>query len=875
MVASNTANEANTAERSPHAVFMTSFWAKTLPNGKPGISVRDHCVNVGAVGEALARSLPEIVKDLIPAGSATLAALHDVGKISPGFQVKCLAWLTAHDLAERAVRERWREQAETDHAKVSQQFLHRVMKDTGNQLWSVAVGVHHGRIFGRRVAQLNVIVSCDEWETRERLALMDELIGIFGPLPSTAPEPNLTGLWYVAGLIAVADWIGSNEAFFPVDRGFSTEESRQAATRALKQIRWSGGKLRRASFEGLFDGYEPKPLQSALQEHCTAPGLFIVEGPMGCGKTEAALWAVHRLNVEGANDGMYFALPTQVTSNRIHQRVAPFLSAALEGSAVLRLAHGASWLDDDQTMVLRPSASNDVDADEHVREGRSWFASSKHALLVRYGVGTVDQALQGVVAVKHFFVRRFGLAGKVVILDELHSYDIYTGTLITHLIRELLALRCTVIILSATLTQARRRELIQAAGGNPENVASSSYPLLTVVREGQAVIEREVAGADSRTLKVRTSAFRESEILNECISRAEAGQHVLYLRNTVAEAQATCRAFISSVRENRVEVGLLHSRFPFFRRQQLEGIWLERLGRQRARDGKGSILIATQVVEQSVDIDLDFIVTDLAPTDMLLQRMGRLWRHERTDRLALEPEFWINAPELLPDASVRELKTALGRTGLVYAPYILLRSAEVFAAKVSISLPDDIRGVLEATYTERDEGDESPTWHELRAILEKDREAQAALADSATRVFGQQSQKDAEGLLTRRSGPPTRDLILLRSCEMITREKWQLTPLDGVPFEVSGIEWSLDAARILHRHLVRAPLYTVPRQAVPPWLALHVHIAAAWALVQADGSCNFPEAEGTSALAYSSLLGLHSQPGQFQPRYTDDDEFDY
>ena len=165
----------------------------------------------------------------------------------------------------------------------------------------------------------------------------------------------------------------------------------------------------------------------------------------------------------------------------------------------------------------------------------------------------------------------------------------------------------------------------------------------------------------------------------ECIERAESGQHVLYLRNTVVEAQETCRKAKGSVRDTHVEVATLHSRFPFFRRQELENHWLARLGQVRSGNGKGSLLIATQVVEQSVDIDLDFIVSDLAPTDMLLQRMGRLWRHQRPDRKATEPEFWINAPVVNADADTKELKRALGKSAYVYAPYVLMRTAEVSA----------------------------------------------------------------------------------------------------------------------------------------------------------------------------------------------------
>ncbi len=858
-----------------HFIEMPEFWAKTLLNGQPGISVRDHCLNVGCVAEALLSRAGETLRALIPEGSATLAALHDVGKISTGFQSKCPAWLEQAGLAEAALRERWREHSESDHAKVSQYFLERALKPIGTHGWAVAAGVHHGRIFGRRISEPECtrIAEREAWEKTEREKLLAEMISILGALPAHAPQD--AALWCVAGMISVADWIGSNESFFPCDHGLTLEQSREAAARALDQIHWHGGAVWSRTFGDLFGGYAPLPLQTALHAQCHTPGLFIVEGPMGCGKTEAALWAAHRLIEAGANDGMYFALPTQVTSNRIHKRVAPFLRSALADAANLRLAHAASWLEDHQTWRLHPADSNDPDATAHVREGRSWFASSKHAMLARFGVGTVDQALQSVVAVKHFFVRRFGLAGKVVILDEVHSYDVYTGTLITQLVQELLALRCSVIVLSATLTKARRQELIAAAGGQAQTAASLAYPLVTVAKTDAPMIEIAVEPPTARELKLKTTALSKAEILLECIERSESGQHVLYLRNTVAEAQETCRNAKGSVRDTHVEVATLHSRFPFFRRQELENEWLERLGKQRAYDGKGSLLIATQVVEQSVDIDLDFIVSDLAPTDMLLQRMGRLWRHQRLERKAAEPEFWINAPVVDAEASAKELKRAFGKSGYVYAPYVLLRTAEVFAQRETIVLPDQIREVLEATYVERSEGEEPEAWTELRAEVEAEREELAQEAQAATRVLGRQSVDDNKEYLTRRKGAPTRDVVLVRACEMITRDQWRLTMLGSESLTVSGYEWHMDAARAVYRNLVRAPLHTVPSQAMPPWLKLHTHGPTYWALVQDDGSLIFPDAEGPSALAYDTMLGLHTRQDQPQPRYTeDDDEFD-
>lgn len=852
---------------------MQYYWAKTLSDGTPGISVRDHCLNVGCVAEALIEGLPQQVKSMLPNGAATLAALHDVGKVSAGFQSKCPAHLEALGLAERAVAERWADPAFTDrdHAKISQWYLQPHLRRAGR--WALAVGAHHGAIYGRLdgLYRPKDIAACREWEKAGRDALLAEFTARFGDLPATAPREDAQDLWLLAGLIAVADWMGSNEDFFPNDRGLGDEASAQRARETLEKMRWGGGKMRPHSFSALFGDKPPYPLQEAIHEQAQRPGLYIVEGPMGCGKTEAALWAAHRLHETEENTGLYFALPTQVTSNRIHQRVERFLAKALDEQANFRLAHGASWLSDKQALLLQPANAGDTESSEHVQEGRSWFASAKHALLARYGVGTVDQALQGVVAVKHFFVRRFGLAGKVVVLDEVHSYDVYTGTLITHLIRELLALRCTVIVLSATLTKERRAELIAAAGGDAEAVRSQAYPLLTVARADGPLIEQAVKPPPERNLTLRYCHLEPQEVLQECLHRAEQGQHVLYLRNTVAEAQDACRMAQGMARDGRVQIGLLHSRFPFFRREELEGEWLERLGTQRAQDGKGSLLVATQVVEQSVDIDLDFIVSDLAPTDMLLQRMGRLWRHPRPDRCGAVQEFWINAPVLPADADANALKKALGKSGKVYAPYVLLRSAEVFASRTSLVLPTQIREVLEATYGHEAEDTEPSSWKELRAALQHDLEEQKALADSATKVLGQQSRKDAEGLLTRRNGAPTRDVILLSACERKDADHWQLTGLDGETVTASEFQWRFDVARLLSRNLVRVPRYQVPRQDMPPWLRLHTHGLTAFALVQTSGDCVFPDAQEDGELAYCQCLGLYAQPGT-KPIYQEEEE---
>ena len=870
------------------------FWAKTVISASaeqiPGISVFNHCMNVGSVAARLVDALPISVSRLLPSGTVPLAALHDIGKITLGFQAKCPKWLESMTIDDSGLGQI--SLSVSDHALVSQHYVQEILRRSKAGLWAVAVGAHHGRPKGRSVK--TPLEYRAEWTQNQRHRVAEELINIFGPLPDHPPAEELkqshTDIWLLAGLITVSDWIGSNEAFFSPTGGQPPEATLKLAARALAQIGLPGGQIQAAPFKSTF-GFDPNAVQQALFKAVDSPALIIVEAPMGCGKTEAALAVAQKLIAAGHHHGIYFALPTQVTSNRIHRRVARFLKQTLVDSAHLRLAHGNSWLESNSDLQLRPTlvgADADTgDPDDSVADARSWFASSKQALLAPYGVGTIDQALQGMVAVKHFFVRRFALAGKVVILDEVHSYDVYTGALVTALIRELLQLGCTVIVLSATLSGERRRELLAAAysfeEGNP-----SAYPLLTVANRKAAATQVAPATIKSTEVSLRATAISEDDTLAELIVRAEAGQHVLWIRNTVAEAQSSFRLLraetpIAADPADRIPLGLLHSRFPLSRRAEIEEYWLNHLGRDRPASGPGSILIATQVVEQSVDIDLDFIVTDLAPTDMILQRAGRLWRHQRTLRAATKPELWIRVPDNLNGSDVRSLKKALGRSARVYAPWVLLRTSAVFAGRKILSLPKDIRPLLEATYAAPHE-DEPTAWHELHDQLEGDKRKLTANAEAAMLVLGRPTlsvDDDSDQALTRRKGPPTINIVLLSTVEMLPGNLSRLTALDNVTRTVSHHEWDMDSAKFLHRWIVRVPKWIVPQNAPSQrWLSLHVNGAAAFATVSTDGrlvwdgdthnACYHPDYGVYSEKPTSTSLNSTSLNSD-----NDDDEFDY
>lgn len=822
-------------------------WAKTTEDGKPGISVRDHCLNVGCVAEALLALFSPKLNGLIPRGAATLAALHDVGKVSPGFQVKSEAWLVQYALRDRALKEGWSVRV-SDHAKLSQFTVQILLPSSRLHRWAAVVGAHHGRIKGERVEVQ------EPWE-EERRRLAVELITEFGQLPDQPPDDAT--IWFVAGLITIADWIGSDESHFSQDARWDMPERRRRAQTALATINWRSFRVRQLTgFGELFpELLHANNLQTATVQVVHEPGIYIIEGPMGYGKTEAALWAAHELIAQGKATGLYFALPTQVTSNRIHLRVQPFVDRISADQAAVRLAHSASWLVETEPQAKLNPASPDAEAQEDVQTGRSWFASAKRALLAPFGVGTIDQALLGIVAAKHFFVRQFGLAGKVVILDEVHTYDLYTGTLIGTLVRRLRDLRCTVIILSATLTEKRRRELLELAEDQP---VSAAYPLVSGVTLTDSLIERMCDSPPSKTIGIRD--IRTFPI-KEALDRARRGECLLWIRNTVDEAQETYRALQSASFQGGPSIALLHSRFPYFRREQLEIDWMGRLGKDSANRPAGCVLVSTQVAEQSVDIDADLLITDLAPTDMLLQRLGRLWRHDRGDRPCTQPDIWIQMPHVddaaLRDACEKELRKALGKSARVYAPYILLRSFQQWQGRTKITLPDDIREILEATYADPTAA-EPPAWQELREQLEKQKDKMARQALNATSIWNNPALPDEEGVQTRWSTYSMAQLLLATEITPCGAHSVRLGLLNGDTVTADDRDRNFNARKAIHRNLVRVPRWTVRTGlAKPPtWLADYVSQPTALGLLQPGGDILWSGDEHQTGLSYHADQGI-------------------
>jgi len=654
-----------------------------------GRSVFNHCQIVGEVARELVGRQPlNLQETLFPDGAHYAAAAHDIGKVSPSF-VEKLRRACDPDLCTLQPLAGINPQLESSwggHAGVSQLTARAL---SAPDFVPEILGQHHG--YAPPVAGLR---ASDEhfggtaWQA-ERVKLVDALkqaLQADWPVVASMPQARV-----LAGLTSVADWIGSGQYFENPADPWQENICKALDAAGFVPPDYKTG----LAFVDVF-GFAPRETQTALIELVEKPGVYVLEAPMGLGKTEAALFAAYRMLSAGQASGIYFALPTQLTSNKIFERFNGFLEQILADDCAHR------------SLLLHANAWQITDMGEEGRPGGAWFNQSKRGLLAPFAVGTIDQALMAAMNVKHGFVRAFGLAGKVVILDEVHTYDAYTGTLLDALVELLRALHCTVIILSATLNQERRSQLIGS------ELKASGYPLITACPNGLPVSEVALPSGDSESVAVQL-LDKEQLAIEEVLARAEKGQQVLWIENTVAEAQQRYLDLAARGHELGVACGLLHSRFTADNRQAIEDHWVNQFGKPgwEQRGQQGRILVGTQVLEQSLDIDADFMVSRFAPTDMLLQRMGRLWRHAGTPRPAgARRECWIIAPEL--DKAIQQPLAAFGSSAYVYSPYVLCRSLQVWQALGSLQLPADIRPLIEATYASRDETEPMSRWlHEL------------------------------------------------------------------------------------------------------------------------------------------------------------------
>ncbi|MBW8484433.1 CRISPR-associated helicase Cas3' [Actinomadura parmotrematis] len=695
------------------------------------------------------------------------AGLHDIGKISPSFQT--LVQSPFKRLLDESPE--YADSAPArglSHAEVSHRALAKILGDLGYgdpSKWRGAshqiaqlLGGHHGR-FCTELRGLEIKdpagtcpgVGDGVWaEQREaHVLLLRELTEADASLSKPLPVPLAVA---VIGIVIVADWLASQESFIqgrlPAEGWVATGEAvrahwAKAVADAPSLIREAG--LGRAEFADLgfselFGFHSPNSLQASVADDLPAlvngPGLLLVTAPPGDGKTEVALHAAGVLSRSCDVSGLGFCLPTMATTDAMHKRVEKFAGRALRGDAALTRVHSMAWLSADASAEAASAAAeaSPVLSDRQASVAAAqWLHSSRRGLLAPLSTFTIDQALTGVLPVRYNVLRLLALSGKVVVIDEAHAYDAWMNALLLRLLEWLGAFKTPVVLLSATLTGSAARALVGAymkgAGHTLSEEVTPCYPgwLFADAVTGTVSSPRQVTSERERDLEFDVRPFRHDagdgrpdsrmSVIRTQLAPVVESEHgcVLVCCTTVAEAQQTyteLERWFGELRASGVEppaLSLLHSRFRTGDRADITDRCEREFGKEGTAKGTRprAVLVATQIVEQSLDLDFDLIITDLAPIALLLQRSGRCQRHRNPAgdlHHARRPEWIGSRPRIVV------LDPTDGKGGFepptawaaVYDAALLRRTSGLLRMRegAPVAVPGSVQELVDAVYNE-------------------------------------------------------------------------------------------------------------------------------------------------------------------------------
>ena len=698
-------------------------------DGKKWLPVRVHALDTKAAMERLLNFwVPERIRqslhtvDRLSDVCAFLALVHDIGKLTPAFLGNILPNLP--EVNERLagaglLTEHLSRHSFVRHATAGAAILAQHSCPAGI---AAVVGAHHGK----PVSEEDELDVCEHihmqhnsrayfgadgmdseqgrlWAEVRRLWLDESLQRAGFASVEELPQLDLRAQMLLTGLVIMADWVASNPNYFPLIDLEDTGEQMDMEYRAARA--WERFDPRHpwtppyvfpdeAWFKDAF-GFEPNQEQRAITraaENSMEPGIYILEAQMGRGKTEAALAAAEVLAGKLNCGGVFFGLPTQATANGLFPRLKIWGERQAEDmDLTIRLAHGNAALNEEYRALFDGKANVDADGDSRLVV-HPWFGGRKQALLSDFVIGTIDQFLMAGLKQRHLMLRHLGLAGKVIILDECHAYDAYMNHYLDRVLNWLGAYGTPVIILSATLPAARRAEMIDAYRNVDANAEKSGawrtsrgYPLLTWT-QGETVYQ-EVIAQDTPSREVALEHLADEDLASWLKEMLSHGGCAGVIVNTVRRAQEIARQLETALPDKQVE--LFHSQFLMPDRAEKESRLVSRIGKDSTAETRNSlIVVGTQVLEQSLDIDFDCMATDLCPMDLLMQRIGRLHRHRRDDR----PK-----PLRRPICMVMGTGETLDAgSKAIYGEWLLTRTKELLPDR--LLLPDSIPTLVQSTY---------------------------------------------------------------------------------------------------------------------------------------------------------------------------------
>lgn len=841
---------------------LQTYWGKADEQGNWHLLIY-HQLDVSATGIALLDVLKSVERrlltlsgmerDVFRAWLAFFLSVHDLGKFSSAFQQlrpdlappadKPYFYTTHHDTLGHMA---WKKHFAYD-TKLSKRFARWPDEDDDViellDTWMQSVTGHHGRPPEPNNQSLAYHFSKRDEEVMEEWVQLTA--NLFLPDPPHHIKKTLTELeqrrnafsWFLAGLSVLADWVGSNRTHFPYHNEPLSPQSYWhdiALPQARRAIAASGLlPARSAKFSGINQLFQfivdPTPLQAACLEVSVehSPQMHILEDVTGAGKTEAAFILIARILAAGQAEGAYLALPTMATANSMYRRSADVYRKLFEETLdppSLVLAHSARYLDERfRSSVIHPEAL-DAEAEYGLREFNaearcnSWLAdNNKKALLAQVGVGTIDQALLAVLQSRHQSLRLFGLVGKVLVVDEVHASDAYMHVLLCRLLEMHARAGGSAILLSATLPQRMRNELIAAFQGQASVISEEetiSYPLLTTVN-ADGIKQQALATRPSVMRKLHFQMLHHPEdVIAKLTDWVNRGKCVAWIRNTVNDAIETAQQLSKELGNERVT--LFHARFAMGDRLDIENRVVEEFGlKSGAVNRSGKVVVATQVIEQSLDLDFDEMVSDLAPIDLLIQRAGRLRRHRRDtegNRLVnSDPDqrgpvcLHVLGPSPNEEVDENWVRRLLPGTAAVYPDHgqLWLTAREIVDRKV-LRIPEDLRGVIEAVFG-INSNEDTPEVLQDSSLHAEGKQASDRSIARVNAIKLSTGYARADGQWLDESHAPTR---LGETTVTIRLARWangQLLPwINKKPHE-----WQLSEVRIL-AHLIAEPILDDP-----------------------------------------------------------------
>jgi CRISPR-associated endonuclease/helicase Cas3 len=732
----------------------------------------------------------------------TAAGLHDIGKATAVFQQQLLALsppggIDAHRAALEAAGlespdpaalqllddegRRWVRR----HEVASAVMLHGDLEAAGASGTAALVAGHHGLWdipdpydpYSTVCGYHRLMLSHPAWAA-QRDRIIATVVETTGADPGL-PVPDVTVVPLLTGLVVLADWLASDladrQADEPLTDDWPTYHRRQlvratdmVADLLSTPVKPAGG------FVEVF-GFAPnRPVQQQLVKQ-DAPGLRIVVVPTGDGKTEAALghWLVNAADKQG----IFFGLPTMATADAMFARVR----AMFEGTdAFGALAHSRSLLNQFYADLDRPlGGETHDDGDARLQPGR-WFHGNRRAVLAPVAVGTADQLILAAVRHRHNFLRMLGAATKTVVFDEVHSYDPYMGALLERFLVWAGAWGIDTVLLSATLPTERVEAYTTAYGGTPPT--EMAYPsVVTVRRDGSTATAVLDASDAARTLSLEHHTCADVVAGVTELVRALRGKHpnakIGVIVNTVSRCQSVAAALAGRTGAAPIDgdVHVMHARFPANTRARHVTDAVDSYGKTSSNGP--AVMVATQVVEQSVDLDFDVLITELCPAPSLLQRAGRLHRHGLTGRSRTRPGGCRQpVMHVVTPAAVHDRPVELW-PWLPYPAASVLRTFERGldqGERTSLVVPDEVQQFVDTSHVRLDElsGDE-PLAQELEnELFDRIVHRQSATANAvptptelrrnpARGLERYASRDDDQRLQTRWIDRPSFDVLLL------------------------------------------------------------------------------------------------------------------